>query len=319
MKRTRKHVWWAIVFLGLLALTVAGAATLKISAREVLSSVASFSTTTLFQALGLLGLYNIVLVLRLYLLVPEPRQLSFTWTANAIALGQGANYFFPARAGDALKVIILSRGKSPRSYLPADTGTGIILADKVVDIAAVIAFALATGAYRVPGVRFWPEFSRWEVGIGIALIAGGFFVAKRIWPNGLWRRVLRNIGKGFRGTTRPTQLVPSFFCGLLVWAVEGSALVLLCQAQGFETGIGQAILALIVLNALIAIPITFANIGPYEAALAFGLVTVGIDTVPALAIALTHHFLVLLNSLVFIALSQALVLGMRQKPLISNT
>src|SRR5207302_68538 len=67
---------------------------------------------------------------RLWAILPRDAALSIARTAYAFSLGEWANIFAPARAGDALKVVLLNRirGAAPLSLPKA---TGAILADKV--------------------------------------------------------------------------------------------------------------------------------------------------------------------------------------------
>jgi len=54
------------------------------------------------------------------------------------------------------------------------------------------------------------------------------------------------------------------------------------------------LLALVLLNVGISVPISVANVGPYEAALAFGLRQAGVPLSSAVVLATVHHALELL-------------------------
>ncbi len=63
----------------------------------------------------------------------------------------------------------------------------------------------------------------------------------------------------------------------------------LARAAGSPLSVPAAVGVLVVLNVGIAVPVSFANIGTFEAAAAFGLTRAGVPVAHALAIALLHH------------------------------
>ena len=90
-------------------------------------------------------------------------------------------------------------------------------------------------------------------------------------------------------TKSPSSLVVALFFGIAAWVSEAGALVVLSSAMRCHVTLTQAIGALVVLNLGIAIPVSFANLGTFEAALSFGLGRAGVPTPSGIAIAVVHH------------------------------
>jgi hypothetical protein len=55
------------------------------------------------------------------------------------------------------------------------------------------------------------------------------------------------------------------------------------------------LLALVIVNLSVSVPVSFANLGVYEAGLAYGLTRVGVPLPVAITLATTHHALELLG------------------------
>ena len=87
------------------------------------------------------------MILRVYALMPGETRIGWKSVAEAISYGQLINTFIPARAGDILKVVMFNRGDSENCSLM--TGAGVVLADKVVDVIALLLLFVFSGAYRV--------------------------------------------------------------------------------------------------------------------------------------------------------------------------
>jgi SAM-dependent methyltransferase len=85
------------------------------------------------------------------------------------------------------------------------------------------------------------------------------------------------------------HLVPALACGVLAWLSEATILRVLATRLGFDVSIARAIGVLVVLNLGIAVPLTFANLGTFEAAIVFALGLYGVPASNALAVATVHH------------------------------
>jgi uncharacterized membrane protein YbhN (UPF0104 family) len=88
---------------------------------------------------------------------------------------------------------------------------------------------------------------------------------------------------------------------LFVWIFEVLAMQVLATPLQVDLGLGQGMLILLILNIGIAVPLTVANVGIFEAALVFGLSLWGVDPNKAIAIALCHHSLQIAALAVWVA------------------
>src|SRR5437660_733039 len=75
-----------------------------------------------------------VMILKFWVLLPKKTSKLFLKSARAISYGQLTNMFLPARAGDVLKVLLLSKG---RPSIPPLTSTAILLSEKLIDTIAL--------------------------------------------------------------------------------------------------------------------------------------------------------------------------------------
>lgn len=237
---------------------------------------------------------------RLWAILPQDAALSIARTAYAFSIGEWANIFAPARAGDALKVVLLNRnrGATPLSLPKA---TGAILADKVVDAGSLLLLCSVTGAaslivasarLRLPGL---------SVALAAAVILTVVLLAARRAPRRWFERasVLRHeLVSGLAALKDPGRLLASIAFSLGAWVAELLALRVLCGVLGFPLSLVQLVLALAALNVGISVPVSIANVGVYETVLAFGLTRAGVPLPTSVAIGTLHHGLELLATTV---------------------
>lgn len=268
----------------------------QISLDAVRGALANFGFLTIAAALFFGCVQNTFLVLRIWALFPEKNALSLFSVAHGVVYGQLLNTFAPARAGDVLKAVIFS--KAPQSPVHDNdkvtvmTGAGLIIADKVADMAALVVLIFISGAFLVPGLTVnlptipgWAYFAVPAL-LAIAVLIGRSQLKKRLSSVSNW---MENFRQGLGGLVDPRRIVMSIFIGMGSWSFEAIALQILCAAQGFTVGFDQAIFVLCVLNLAIAVPVSLANLGAFEGAVVFALGTLGLATAPALAVATVHH------------------------------
>ena len=77
----------------------------------------------------------------------------------------------------------------------------------------------------------------------------------------------------------------------------------------FNLSLGELMFVLLVLNIAISVPVSFANVGPFEAAIALALTSFGMDGSKALAVATVHHAI----QLITIGLGAAVSVFMRRR------
>jgi uncharacterized membrane protein YbhN (UPF0104 family) len=234
---------------------------------------------------------------RLWTILPRDVALTLGRTAYAFALGEWFNIFTPARAGDALKVVLLNRapGAAPPSLPKA---TGVVLADKIVDAGSLVLICAAAGVAGLirTGAETRLPYLRIVVAAAavVTVVLVGLGWARPRWLERLGR-VRRELVKGLAALRDPVKLLASIGFSLGAWVAELLALRVLCAALAFPLSLPQVVLALAVLNVGISVPVSIANLGVYEAALAFGLGRSGMPLPTAVAIATLHHGVQLLG------------------------
>ena len=77
---------------------------------------------------------------------------------------------------------------------------------------------------------------------------------------------------------------------LVTWVLDAGTLCWTARSAGSPIGLGAAIPSVLLLNVGIALPLTVANLGIFEASLAFALSLQGIGAERALVIATLEHF-----------------------------
>lgn len=102
---------------------------------------------------------------------------------------------------------------------------------------------------------------------------------------------LRSFKEGMVGALNLKQLTLAFGMGVLAWSCEALALSVLCKDQSLAISFSQSMYLLAVLNLAIAVPLAVANVGPFEAALVYGLGQLGLEPTSSLATAAAHHSL----------------------------
>ena len=299
-----RRSWRVILSLALaLGLGMFSLRFLDISFREIIKALSRFSPTFVISALALLLCQNSAVILRYWILIPRKFKVGARDAGYAGALAQLANGVLPARAGDALKVVLLGRAGAWGTSLPMAAGAGVVTSEKIVDISSMALLAVLLKVHSVPN-NLMPRISPWAIVLSFAafsLVVLGITMRARKNPAGKLAQTASRFVDGMCGVFNPKTLVLGLVMGLIVWSSESVAVVLLSHSQGYPFSLAQAFFGLIVLNVLIAVPISVANVGAYEASLAFGLNLVGMDTVAAIAVATALHMLQLIN-ISFIAL-----------------
>jgi uncharacterized membrane protein YbhN (UPF0104 family) len=293
-KRRNRILLVSAAMLGAVAVVLAAH---QDQAREVWKSLTGVPVLSLAGALFLVLCQLGFQASRLWAILPRDVARTLGRTAYAFAVGEWCNIFTPVRAGDALKVVLLNRAAGAPISLPK--ATGAVLADKIVDAGSLVFLCAVTGLVsviraganaRLPGARIAVT-----AGVVVALALLGVGLARPRWLERL--ALLRHeLGKGFAALRDPVKLLASICFSLAAWLAELLALRVLCAALGFPLSLPQLVLAVAALNLGISVPVSIANLGVYEAVLAFGLSRSGVPLPSAVAIAALHHALELLGT-----------------------
>ena len=236
--------------------------------------------------------------LRLWAIVPRDVALTLGRAAYAFTVGEWFNIFAPVRAGDALKVVLLNRAAGARP-ISLPKATGAVLADKIVDAGTLLLLCAATGLIGLIGAGTQARLPSAGTTVAAGAVVGLLFLGVRLtrprWFEAV-ARLRRELMQGLSGLADPGRTLASISFSLGAWTAELLAIRVLCGALGFPLSPPQLVLALLVLNLGISVPVSVANLGVYEALLAFGLSQSGMPLPSAVAIATLHHGLELLGT-----------------------
>jgi SAM-dependent methyltransferase/uncharacterized membrane protein YbhN (UPF0104 family) len=283
-----RMVWLAAVPVALLLACLAFGKYAPLRAVRAAFSTLSPKSVALAAALvlGQLGLQ----VVRLYALVPSRWGIGLRRVAQVLSVGQLINALAPARGGDVVKVVALERASRETTGSLAGAA-GVLAAEKVADFAPLLILLAVTGFpwLERPGVD----------GLRIAEIGGavvGAICLLLVAARRLSRRAFAAIASssqrflgGLSAFRRPGTALTALGAGFACWLIEAAALSTLCAGAGASLSLQHAMWVLMLLNVGIAVPIAPANIGTFEAALAFGLHRAGVSDALAVAVALAHH------------------------------
>lgn len=265
--------------------------------REWWASLGRFGWPTVGLALGAVSFQLALMVNRLWVLFPREAKVAWGRAARAMCYGQTLNHFVPARAGDVVKAIYLKReGDETRRDLPVSETAGVIIADKVIDTAALLLVILSAMAFESKRFLAWlTQAPLWPVSLGLVALAACLFGIVRWLRRGKKTKGVENFLNGLKAVRDPRRVLWGVLFGAGVWVGETLAMRVLCASQGYALHFDQLVWVLVVLNLGVAIPISLANVGTFEASMALGLTQLGVPLAPALAIATVHHALQILG------------------------
>jgi hypothetical protein len=191
-------------------------------------------------------------------------------TYGLIAVGYLGNNILPARAGDALRVVLLA----PRAQTDARTVIGTLVAERLCDVLVLgllfvgLAYGLVSGA----GVDVFGDR------LGVALLAVGVLAALALLAalvlhrTGHLRRVVTFLApmaaatRNLRGRHGAEVLVLT----VVVWALEGAVWWLTAEAANLGVSVVEALYLLALSSMLVLIPAGPGYAGTLDAAILIG-------------------------------------------------
>jgi hypothetical protein len=270
------------------------AKTLHLESGAIVEAIAKFQPIYWFGALVAVLFQTVFQINRLWILFPKEASLQWIQAARAFSYGQFINTFGPTGAGDLLKVFLTKKNKDKRGRkVEASESTAIVLVvDKLADVGSVIfliLIALYQTSFKLPELN-WTEKVKTILLVAtlLCLVLYIIVVVLRTRSSAIahW---LKGFKTGLQAMQEPKRLSGSLLMGMGNWLSELGALQILCIAQGLPLSYPELILALVILNIGISVPISLANLGVYEASLAFALIKFGVPATQGLAIATAHH------------------------------
>lgn len=272
---------------------------LPLEGDELLKVLQNFSPAYLWIALCIVLSQITLQISRLWVLCPQAAGLSWAQAARAYVSGQFVSTFVQGQAGHAVKIAMVRKGQDARGRKIATAeSTAIILVDKIISFVLLILLTLVAAQHlsvQLPQIH-GAETHKIAVG-GLLLV----ILLTVVLVGGLGRLPdkaktwLKEFKSGLPVVRHPGGVFWGLVMALGDWISESMLLQVLCFAQGFALSYPQLIISLFILNLGISVPLSFANLGTFEAALTFGLTQMGVPVLPAIAIATVFHLFQMLG------------------------
>ncbi len=208
-----------------------------------------------------------------------------------LAVGNFGNNVLPARAGDAMRVVMIA----PRAKTDARTVIGTIVAERVLDVVVLVGLFVVL-AYGVLGGLDVPSAGRL---LFAALLVSGLLAALAIaaWllhRRGHLRRVLAFLAPMAEATKRLRSNHGLSLLGLtfVVWALEWAAWWLTARAAGLDLALLEVGYLMGLASVFALVPSGPGYVGTFDAAIAFGVRAIGRTGTQALSYLLLLRFVV---------------------------
>ena len=249
-----------------------------------------------------LGLFAVGVWLRALrwqaLFVPESRP-RLGPTARALLAGLLFNILLPARAGEAVRVVLLSRETgNPRAEVIATA-----VSERVYDVLALLALLLVAAPF-FPHVSWLATAAVVAAVLIVALVAAALVLVRH--GDRPLRFLLRrlpfmseqaadgaasNLVRGFASIMRPGIALRAVVLTLASWLVLGGSAAVLLAGFSFGAGLGfgAGLLVVVATNLAMVLPSSPAAVGPFEAAVLVALSAFQIGSSNALSYALLLH------------------------------
>jgi hypothetical protein len=221
---------------------------------------------------------------------------------RALLVGYFFNNVLPLRAGEALRVVSLSR----RTGVSRAETAATVVVERAFDVLALLLLLFAISPW-LPDVTWLQAAAFLLVFLGLLLLGSAFVLAR--WGTRVLRillyplsripflsaerfeHVLRNLVQGFVGLHSIRIAIEGFFWTLLSWALV--ALTFWLVLLGFDFGVSPLAGALVVIaiNLALVLPSSPAAVGVFEWATVIALQAYGVADSEALSYALVAHAL----------------------------
>jgi uncharacterized protein (TIRG00374 family) len=218
-----------------------------------------------------------------------PRRLD---AYGLVAVANFGNNVLPARAGDALRVLLIA----PRAQTDARTVIGTIVAERVLDVVVLLGLFVVL-AYGVLGGVDVPSAGRlvFAALLVAALIAAGAAAAWILHRRGHLRRVIAYVVPMADATRRLRSNHGMSLLGitLVVWALEWVAWWLTARAAGLDLALLEVGYLMGLASVFALIPSGPGYVGTFDAAIVFGVRALERTGAQALSYVLLLRFVVM--------------------------
>jgi glycosyltransferase 2 family protein len=187
-----------------------------------------------------------------------------------IAVGYLGNNVLPARAGDALRVVLIA----PRASTDARTAIGTLVAERLCDVLVLgLLFAfLAYGLFSGAGADLSGRFELVAIVIAAVIVVGAL-AAALLHYHGRLRPLLRWVAPmatATRNLFRGRHGFEVLLLTLAVWATEGLVWWLTAEAAGLGISLVEGLYLLALSSMMVLIPAGPGYAGTMDAAIVIG-------------------------------------------------
>lgn len=214
------------------------------------------------------------------LLSGQGHRLGYLYTGGLLLAGWFFSALLPARAGDVFRVLALRLPSAAQPAVPAADGLGSIVAERALDILALLLLSAGFGILVLGGA-----LPGWLVGVyvaalvilvtavgGVAAMPGLLGYVRRPWAHPLWQRSLGFAEEAaqslHRLVQRPMVALQAAGLSLLIWLCDG--VLLWSAAAALGAPLPAVVAGFVALSADIfaALPLTPGSMGQIETAYA---------------------------------------------------
>ena len=213
------------------------------------------------------------------------------------AVGYMGNNVLPARAGEALRVVILA----PRCGASKRTVAGSIVAERLLDVIALAVIFVVT-VYGVLSASVLPtDRPRLMAAILVAAVLGLCAVIWILRSHHVFERVrdwLRPLAEAPRALLSRSGVV-LLAATFVLWAVEASVYLAVARSVDLQISVSGALYLVALTNFVAALPAAPGSIGTFDAAVAFGAKRLGASGGQAVSYLLILRFMLYVPITVF--------------------
>jgi uncharacterized membrane protein YbhN (UPF0104 family) len=237
-----------------------------------------------------LALYALATVVRgerwWRLLADEGAPPSRADALGVTCVGYAGNNVLPARAGDAVRVVLMA----PLARAPARSVIGTLLAERLLDVAVLVVLFVVVG-YGLLG----------QVGSGRAELVAGLAVAAAVLALAGWRAARRSerlhafmapVASATLGLRRAPHGLRLLGMTLVIWAIETGVWMSVAGAIGFGVDVVEGAYLVALASVFSMIPSGPAYAGTQDAAAILGLKALGGTGAQAVAFIVMLRFVI---------------------------
>lgn len=218
---------------------------------------------------------------------------------EAGVVGHGLNNLLPAKAGELGKIWYLRR----RASVGWDIGLGMVFWERTADANALLALGVLGAFVAGPVQVAWPLAALvavlWVVVLLLRLAPSPVRWVLGHIPFERPRALAHEVAVRVNDSLTPSFLVRMAGLTAAMWCMFFfQVCALVWVAAGLPLTLDQIVLVCLALAGASAVPSTPGAVGLYEAAMVAGLSLYGVPKAHALALALVHHAMLFLPSLV---------------------